>query len=121
MQMNNEDVEKIKKLEESLWLSKTRFDPKYMNRILSPDFFEFGRSGRIYKREDTLSAPPQEINVRLPLKNFKVHPISNDVVLVTYTSEVTYEKIEIGNRSSLWRKMPTGWQLQFHQGTPVAK
>lgn len=119
MEIRNEDIDKIKKLEESLWVAETRFDQEYMNRILSPDFFEFGRSGRMYKREETLSAPFSEIKAKLPLKNFKVHPITNDVVLVTYVSEVQYGKLEVGNRSSLWLRTPSGWQLQFHQGTPV--
>ena len=106
-------------LEESLWIAETRFDQEYMNRILAPDFFEFGRSGRIYTREETLNAPPQKINARLPLKNFQVHPISDDVALVTYISEVADDELEIANRSSLWRKTETGWQLVFHQGTAV--
>lgn len=117
MQVNNEDFEKLKQLEESLWTAETRFDKKYMNSILSPSFFEFGRSGKIYKRDETLSAPFSKINARLPLKDFKVHVIANDVSLVTYISEVHCEELEVGNRSSLWLKTPTGWQLQFHQGT----
>ena len=117
MQINNEDFEKLKQLEESLWIAETRFDKKYMDSILSPGFFEFGRSGKTYKREETLSAPFSEINARLPLKDFKIHSITEEVVLVTYISEVQYDELEIGNRSSLWLKTPTGWQLQFHQGT----
>lgn len=114
-----EDFEKLKQLEESLWIAKTRFDKKYMDSILSPGFFEFGRSGRIYKREETLSAPQHEINISLPLKDFNVRTITKDVALITYISEVTYDKLEVGNRSSLWLKSLDGWKLQFHQGTPV--
>jgi hypothetical protein len=109
----------LRELEESLWRSKTRFNQAYMERILAPDFFEFGRSGRIYTREDTLAAPPHEINARLPLENFAVHPIDSNVVLVTYVSEVRYEEVDVGNRSSLWSRTDAGWQLRFHQGTPV--
>lgn len=121
MQISNEDKETFRRLEESLWIAKTRFDLSYMNRILAPDFFEFGRSGRIYQREDTLAIQPQEIKAKFPFKNFSVHLITQDVVLVTYISEVEYEKIEIGNRSSIWSKTEEGWQLRFHQGTPVTK
>lgn len=114
-----EDFNKLKELEESLWLSVTRFDQAYMNRILSPDFFEFGLSGRIYNREETLTVPPQEIKARLPLKDFSVHLVDTNVFLVTYISEVMYDELEMGNRSSLWLKTPTSWQLRFHQGTPL--
>src|ERR1700722_14194459 len=102
MTISKEDFNTLKRLEESLWISKTRFDFEYMDRILSSNFFEFGRSGKIYKREDILSTPVQEIYATLPLKDFAIHPITEDVMLVTYISEVKSETLEIGNRSSLW-------------------
>lgn len=119
MQSGKEDFEKIKELEESLWIAETRFDKEYMDNILLPDFFEFGRSGRIYNRDEIISAPFSKIKAGLPLKDFKIHMITKDVILVTYISEVQYDELEIGNRSSLWLKTPDGWKLQFHQGTPV--
>lgn len=116
-----QDDDVLRELEESLWRPETRFDQAYMDRILAPDFFEFGRSGRRYTREDTLTTLPHEIDARLPLENFAVHPIDSSVVLVTYVSEVRYEEVEVGNRSSLWSKTDAGWQLRFHQGTPVPR
>jgi hypothetical protein len=113
------DYEKLKELEESLWRAETRFDQEYMNRILAPDFFEFGRSGRVYKRDESLGAPSQEIKAKFPLKNFNVQMIDTNVALVTYVSEVDYDPVEMGNRSSIWLKTSTGWQLKFHQGTPI--
>lgn len=113
------DEDRLRELEESLWRAETRFDKGYMDRILAPDFFEFGRSGRVYTREQILAAPPQAIDAKLPLEGFAVHPIVPNVVLVTYVSEVTYDDVELGNRSSLWSKTDAGWQLRFHQGTPV--
>lgn len=110
----------LQQLEESLWRGETRFDTEYMHRVLSPDFFEFGRSGRIHKRADTLAHKSEPINATFPLKNFTVHEITADVVLITYVSEVQYdEEIEVGNRSSLWIKQGDTYQLKFHQGTVV--
>jgi hypothetical protein len=117
MQICDEECEILRKLEESLWTTKTRFDLEYMHRILSPGFFEFGRSGRIYKREDTLAVPSQEIHASL--ENFAFHPIAEGVILITYLSKVKYEEVEIGNRSSIWCKNDGEWQLRFHQGTPA--
>jgi len=111
--------EKLQKLEESLWIDETRFDPNYMEKILAPDFFEFGRSGRVYEREDTLAVGRQSINAKLPLENFKITEVLEGVVLVTYISEVQYETLERANRSSLWVKSEDGWKLKFHQGTSV--
>jgi hypothetical protein len=42
-----------------------------MGEILAPDFFEFGRFGRIYQREDILGILAQTINAKLPLIDFK--------------------------------------------------
>ena len=47
------DTEELRILEESLWRHETRFDRDYLQRVLHPDFFEFGRSGRVWTRDDT--------------------------------------------------------------------
>lgn len=114
----SDDYETLKQLETSLWIADTRFDSDYMDKILSSDFFEFGRSGRIYTRAEVIAVPPQEINATLPLKNFAIHHIDKNVVLITYVSQVNNGETLMGNRSSLWSKTTNGWQLRFHQGTP---
>ena len=113
--------DQLRQLEESLWRAQTRFDRGYMDKILAPDFFEFGRSGRVYLREDILAVPVQEIAaVLLPLPKFEVRLIDTNVALVTYVSEVCYGNIkELANRSSLWTRYSTGWRIRFHQGTAV--
>lgn len=76
-----------------------------MEKILAPDFFEFGRSGRTYTREQILCTPSEEINAKIPLKDFKIHAITDDVFLVTYISEVQYEElaIEVSSRNGIIR------------------
>ena len=92
----------------------------YMDNILAEDFVEFGRSGRTYTRQQTLSVPGGgEIDARLPLKNFAVTRMTEDVYLVTYVSEVQHDVLEVANRSSIWHITSTGWKLRFHQGTPA--
>lgn len=119
-EISTEDYEQLNRLEESLWRAEARFDRAYMERTLAPDFFEFGRSGRVYKREDTLGLPARPIDARLPLLKFDARLIAADVALVTYVSEVTYGDVtEVANRSSLWSRDPTGWRIRFHQGTPA--
>lgn len=119
--MDERDIEILKKLEESLWRAETRFDKEYMESILAPNFIEFGRSGKVYERKDTLSVDSGvTINTIFPLKDFKVRFITYDVALVTYISEVNYETLLRGNRSSIWKKYTDGiWKLEFHQGTPL--
>ena len=120
MELSKDDYEKLRQLEESLWRSETRFDQEYMNNVLAPDFFEYGRSGRIYQRANTLDVSAQTITAKLPLKNFTVRLIDNNVAQITYISEVTDNGlVEVGNRSSIWSKSDGEWKLRFHQGTPV--
>src|SRR6516164_7020605 len=90
MTLTADEHDQLRRLEESLWRPETRFDRDHMNEVLAPDFFEFGRSGRVYRREDTLDVPAQPINARLPLAKFAVRLIAADVALVTYVSHVTY-------------------------------
>jgi hypothetical protein len=106
-------------LEESLWVPKTRFDKDYMESILDKDFFEFGRSGRIYTRAECINTIPQEINAKLPLENFNVQIVDKNVRLVTYISEIADTDIKRANRSSLWIRRDGHWYLCFHQGTPI--
>jgi hypothetical protein len=66
--------DQLRRLEESLWHAETRFDRDYMNKVLAPDFLEFGRSGRVHRREDILEdildVPAQPIHATLPLAKF---------------------------------------------------
>jgi hypothetical protein len=120
MNLSADDENELRRLEESLWRGETRFDRDRMNEVLAPDFFEFGRSGRVYRREDTLDVPARPINATLPLAKFAVRLIAADVALVTYLSEVTHgEGRDVANRSSLWSRHAGGWRLRFHQGTPA--
>jgi hypothetical protein len=118
MTVTADDQDQLRHLKESLWRAETRFDRDHMNEVLAPDFLEFGRSGRVYRRDDDLH--PQPIDVTLPFGNFAVRSITADVALVIYMSEVNYGEIkEVANRSSLWSRHADGWRIRFHQGTPA--
>ena len=116
-----EVVTELRRLEESLWREETRFDRNYMDSVLAPGFIEFGRSGKIWTREDTLTTPTRRIRARLPLPKFGVRMISGDIALVTYRSEGLEDDVEVGNRASIWRRADDGWKLEFHQGTPTSR
>ena len=118
MTMLQRDHDELKSLEESLWREETRFNKGYMDKLLAKDFFEFGRSGKIYSRSDCLEIERQPIIAKLPFEKFCLHRVSKSTVLVTYISEVMYGSVQRANRSSLWVKDSEGWKLRFHQGTP---
>jgi hypothetical protein len=119
MQISRKDRETLERLEEELWREETRFDKQRMEEILAADFFEFGRSGRVYQRQDTLAAPRQAIAAILPLPEFQVRLLDEKIAQVTYNSAVTYDGVvEYARRSSIWSRTSRGWVLRFHQGTP---
>ena len=108
-----DEIDRLRMLEEGLWRANVRFDIQAMDEILSSDFFEFGRSGRIHRREDTLAVQTQEIKAVLPLIDFKVRLLDANIAQTTYISVVTYDEVEErGLRSSIWSRSPTGWQLR---------
>ena len=120
MELSSQERTRLELLEEGLWRADVRFDLKRMDEILAPDFFEFGRSGRVYEREDTLRIPEQPINAKLPLMNFSARLLNSNVAQTTYISAVTYNDVEeLANRSSIWSRTEHGWRLRFHQGTPI--
>ena len=104
-------------LERALWRAETRFDPEFMERTLAVDFLEFGRSGRVYQRADTLAMTGDSIEATL--RDIEFSLLSEDVALLTYVSEVQHEELDLANRASVWVRRDGRWQLRFHQGTPT--
>jgi hypothetical protein len=110
----------LEQLESELWREEARFDIDRMKEVIAEDFFEFGRSGRFYTRENILSTPRQPIEAVFPLPDFRARLLSKGVAQVTYNSSVTYDGVvENARRSSIWSRASSGWVLRFHQGTPI--
>ena len=117
--MADDPTDELIELEHALWRAETRFDYDFMERVLADDFGEFGRSGRVYARADTLAVDGDTIDARL--RDLEVDQIAEDVALVTYVSEVRHDQqLDLANRSSLWVRRNGRWQLRFHQGTPFS-
>lgn len=123
MKLTAQNLTELRELEERLWIAEFRFDRIWMEKILAEDFFEFGRSGRIYSRKECLDIKSgQFIDAIIPLPEFRARYVGSDTVQTTYKSIVNYKGIvEYGNRSSIWLKTSNGWKLKFHQGTPTKK
>lgn len=117
--LSDSELKELESLEEALWRSETRFNGKYMRKVMSPDFFEFGKSGRVYDLDEVLSIDSKDIEAALPLPNLKIRQLSDDVFQVTYDSAVGRgESVEFAHRSSIWSRSDGKWELRFHQGTP---
>lgn len=113
--ISSEWLDGMRALEEALWTSETRGNPAWMELVLAPDFTEHGRSGSVWSRADIIEmAIGDEIDVVLPLPDYTIRMVAENVALATYTSIVGGTP---ANRVSLWRHDGTRWLLEFHQGT----
>lgn len=107
-------------LEEGLWLEETRFDQRWMDIVLHPDFDEVGMSGRAHTRDEVIRAQPVTLNAVLPLEEFRMDLVDEDVALVRYVSRDRVNGApREAERSSLWINTNDGWRLRYHQGTPL--
>ncbi len=110
----------LEHLEEGLWREETRFDREWMGGVLHPEFSEVGRSGRTYSREEIIAPSSGPIEVELPLEKYRMHLIDEDVALIRYVSRQTMDgEPRPAERTSIWVNTNEGWQLRFHQGTPL--
>ena len=119
--LSEKDHSTLVRLEENMWREVTRFDPAFMQKALAVDFFEYGRSGKTYTREQILAAPRDAIHAVIPLPNLTARLIDENTAQVTYDSAATYDGVvEYAHRSSIWSRTSHGWEMRFHQGTPFA-
>jgi hypothetical protein len=112
----------LQQLEEYLLQPLARKSSQEVSRLLADEFIEFGSSGRIYNKQQTLAALQHETPVQRTLTNFYAHALAPDVALVTY---YIIRQAEPGTppahslRSSIWQFLDDRWQMLFHQGTPT--
>jgi hypothetical protein len=103
MQLTDQDRETLIRLEECMWREETRFDLAFMQAALAPDFYEFGRSGRTWTREQTLAMPRGAFEALLPLPNLHIRLIDTNSAQLTCDSALTCDgATEHGHRSSIW-------------------
>ncbi len=108
----------LEHLEEGLW-TDPRFDRVWMDRMLHPDFAEVGMSGRTYSRGGTIAAPRREIGAVLPLQDYRLELVDEDVAMARYVSHDRQTgEMRHAHRTSIWVNTNDGWRLRFHQGTP---
>jgi hypothetical protein len=121
MSLTSQEIDELTKLEKAMWVEATRYDSAFQSRRFADDFFEFGRSGRVYSRGQAVlpETARQSINARLPLEGLSFRRLDTNTVQVTYNSQVEYDGVvEHARRSSLWTLTERGWVMRFHQGTP---
>lgn len=94
-----------------------------LERQMAPDFWEVGASGRLYSRQHVLRtllerfAHPHQDSWQT--SDFHCRQVGADTYLLTYTLQ---QPDRLTRRVTVRRRTPeAGWQILFHQGTPVAE
>jgi hypothetical protein len=117
--VSEDDIRALTALEEAMWRAQTRYDLTFQEQRFAKDFFEFGRSGRTYTREQMVRTDSQPISATLPLDALAFRRLDRDTIQLTYNSHVTYDGLtEHARRSSIWSLIDGQWVMRFHQGTP---
>jgi hypothetical protein len=64
--LTNDESSYFARLEAKLWREETRFHRPRLDELIVEDFCELGRSGRVYREEDTPGMPRLPIDAVLP-------------------------------------------------------
>lgn len=99
-----------------------RADAARLERLLAPDFHEFGASGGEIGYDGTaayVAAATNPNGMPIKVENMRGWLLADGLVMLKYTSESQGRR---ANRTSLWRRTVNGrWQIFHHQGTPTAR
>ena len=114
----------LRSLEEQLLMPQVRSSSGEVADLLADDFVEFGRSGRVYDKQQTVAALAGEAGSLKPVKrtasHFHVNELAAGVALLTYRStRRAASHVSHSLRSSIWTWREGRWQMVFHQGTPT--
>lgn len=110
----------IYNLELSLINPKVRRSADELSTLLADDFIEFGSSGIIYNKPDTIERlVATTINVEYKISNYGLKILSDNIIQATFKADrIIDDKASSSLRTSMWRKSDIGeWQMFFHQGT----
>lgn len=111
--------EQLYELENKLLQMEIRNSAEALKQLLANDFVEYGRSGRIYDKNQIVEGLPNDQHMLIEIKAFQVKKLAEDVALVTYQSVRKVDKPVHSLRSSIWKQISGRWQMIFHQGTPM--
>ena len=117
--MVDDEVAVVIEREFALLTPEVRGSPHQLGELLDPDFEEIGKSGRLWKRAEMISALVADTNLEehsINVSEMNGRTVGPGLVLLTYITQVEGQR---ARRSSLWRQSTTGWRILHHQGTPA--
>ncbi|ANI83044.1 nuclear transport factor 2 family protein [Kosakonia oryzae] len=124
--MMTEDLQpQIVQYERQLHRPEIRSQKIAIEKLLHRHFFEIGRSGKRYDRQQVIDSLLAETDrQQIASEEFALTQIESGTLLLTYRTfrqSPSGEKTHRTLRTSLWVRNEDGrWQMIFHQGTPEA-
>ncbi len=119
--MKKEQEQLFLELETRLHKKEVRNSRERMDELIADDFVEFGKSGGVFHKQDTLDdLESEQVDVQIHMSDFNAKELAPNVVLVTYTaSMLDNDNVTTisTNRSSVWVLREGKWQMMFHQAT----
>ena len=110
------EIETVLALERELQTAHCRSDPDRLADLLADDFVEVGASGAVWDKASILDLLDSEDSVEIEVLQLSGRVISADLVLLHWISRRADMR---ARRTSLWRRIESGWELVHHQGTPL--
>jgi hypothetical protein len=128
MKSKAKDVATLKRLEARLQLPSVRTSRQQLDQLLADEFLEFGSSGATYDKAQVIKGLLADPESQLPryatMQAMKILWLAPEVALITYRSQKSRPggaPPQRANRSSIWKKIDSRWQMVFHQGTPLGR
>ncbi|HEV2279484.1 MAG TPA: nuclear transport factor 2 family protein [Acidobacteriaceae bacterium] len=115
--MNPTLADELRLLEERLLDPEVRRDRTAVASLLTPEFLEYGSSGRVFTRDEVLELLACEEPICIQLSDYVARLLAPHVAIVTWRAIRPDGTQSL--RSSLWIRRDGRWQMLFHQGTPV--
>lgn len=110
----------LKELELSLLQAGVRTSTR-VAELLAEDFVEFGSSGKIYNKDQSIASLQAETGGEFTITQFCAKMLAPDLALLTYHAHRHSKPPVHTLRSSIWQKRAGHWKIIFHQGTPRAE
>ena len=65
-----------------------RHNPARIDELLADDFFECGKTGKMFGKKECLEWLPEEKEKKLDAKNISVHMLSEDIWQIRYIAQI---------------------------------
>ena len=102
----------IRSLEEKLVAPATRHSIVQLDKLLTDDFIEFGRSGKIFDKQTVVERIGKEETARMTLADFKIVILAPDALLATYCAT----KIEDDGQKAILYEAPSAERPEINGG-----